>query len=121
MLAITPEARLAEFAAPETVDIKMKKGITELIKEGEVKPFLSMGDNIESMMKSFVVKESNRKAFRKMLEIYLDEKSYAILHHCHGGKDRTGFGSALILGILGVPKAEIMRDYLLSNSYNAKK
>ena len=39
------------------------------------------------------------------------------LFHCTAGKDRTGFASAIILLTLGVPKAEIMHDFLLTNQY----
>ncbi len=37
--------------------------------------------------------------------------------HCTAGKDRTGFAAALILEALGVPRATVMRDYLLTNEY----
>jgi protein-tyrosine phosphatase len=40
-----------------------------------------------------------------------------ILIHCASGKDRTGFGSALILDVLGVPEEAIVEDYLLTNKY----
>ena len=39
------------------------------------------------------------------------------LYHCSAGKDRTGFMSALLLTILGVPRETIMRDYMASNYY----
>jgi protein-tyrosine phosphatase len=38
-----------------------------------------------------------------------------ILFNCSAGKDRTGLATALILTILGVPRAVIDADYLLSN------
>ncbi|MFN8624464.1 MAG: tyrosine-protein phosphatase [Candidatus Binatia bacterium] len=41
--------------------------------------------------------------------------------HCTGGKDRTGFASALVLLALGVPKDVVMQDYLASNTYLADK
>lgn len=40
-----------------------------------------------------------------------------LLIHCASGKDRTGFGSALILDVLGVPEDAIVEDYLLTNKY----
>ena len=39
------------------------------------------------------------------------------LIHCNGGKDRTGFASALVLLTLGVPRATIVEDYLLTNHF----
>lgn len=40
-----------------------------------------------------------------------------ILYHCTGGKDRTGFVTAIILSSLGVERDVIMQDYLMSNYY----
>ena len=37
--------------------------------------------------------------------------------HCTAGKDRTGFGAALILHALGVSDDVIDEDYLLTNRY----
>lgn len=40
-----------------------------------------------------------------------------MLIHCASGKDRTGFGAALILDVLGVSEEAIVDDYLLTNAY----
>ena len=37
------------------------------------------------------------------------------LLHCSAGKDRTGFGAAMILFALGVSETDVFFDYLLSN------
>ena len=37
--------------------------------------------------------------------------------NCSAGKDRTGVAAALLLTVLGVPRATVMQDYLLSNRY----
>jgi protein-tyrosine phosphatase len=42
---------------------------------------------------------------------------HPILIHCASGKDRTGFGAALILDVLGVGEETIIHDYLLTNDY----
>lgn len=36
--------------------------------------------------------------------------------HCTAGKDRTGLFTAILLSILGVPREQILRDYLRSNA-----
>ncbi|WP_206745206.1 tyrosine-protein phosphatase [Streptomyces sp. CB02414] len=41
----------------------------------------------------------------------------AQLFHCTAGKDRTGWATAVLLTLLGVPRDEVMSDYLLSNEY----
>ena len=40
-----------------------------------------------------------------------------LVFHCFAGKDRTGFGALLYLGLLGVKKETIIEDYLLTNKY----
>lgn len=42
---------------------------------------------------------------------------HPLLIHCASGKDRTGFGAALILDVLGVDEETIVKDYLLTNDY----
>lgn len=38
-----------------------------------------------------------------------------VVFHCSAGKDRTGFGAALLLAALGVPRAAIEADFLRTN------
>ncbi len=38
------------------------------------------------------------------------------LLHCSAGKDRTGFGVAMIQAALGVSEQDIFSDYLLTNA-----
>ena len=50
-----------------------------------------------------------------VLKTLTDEKETPILYHCTNGKDRTGFMTALILLICGVPEETIISDYTLTN------
>jgi len=43
----------------------------------------------------------------------------ATLFHCTAGKDRTGFGAAILLKILGISDEDIFADYLKSQDYIA--
>ena len=52
--------------------------------------------------------------YRELFEHLLAAKDGFLLH-CSAGKDRTGFGAALILAALGVDETTIMQDYLLTN------
>jgi protein-tyrosine phosphatase len=40
-----------------------------------------------------------------------------LVEHCTAGKDRTGVFSAILLTALGVPRATVVQDYLLSNQF----
>ncbi|MEU7894341.1 tyrosine-protein phosphatase [Nonomuraea sp. NPDC049152] len=42
------------------------------------------------------------------------------LMHCTAGKDRTGWGVALLLTVLGVDRRTVMADYLASNDHLAE-
>lgn len=53
-------------------------------------------------------------AYKKLFSFLDDESHFPLVHHCSAGKDRTGVGSALILLALGVDKATVIKDYMLS-------
>jgi protein-tyrosine phosphatase len=63
----------------------------------------------------FVSGDVSRAGYQKMFERIEDPANLPTVLHCTGGKDRTGWASAAILTALGVPKATVMQDYLLSN------
>jgi len=69
----------------------------------------------------FVEDPHCKSAFAEMLSIISHKENQAILQHCRGGKDRTGYGVALILLLLGVPKSTVLEDYLLTNVYRSEK
>ncbi len=52
--------------------------------------------------------------YRAIFDVLLRDDG-PLLFHCSAGKDRTGFGAALILTALGVPREAVMADYLASN------
>ena len=57
------------------------------------------------------------RQYASFLKILRDGSSKAILWHCTAGKDRAGIASALIEEVLGVPREEIIADYLATNQY----
>lgn len=65
--------------------------------------------------RQFVLADTAHAAYRRMLEIILDPANGVIDQHCRGGKDRTGFGAALIQLLLGVDRETVVEDYLLTN------
>ncbi len=57
-------------------------------------------------------------SFKTMLnEIAALDQHSGLLFHCSAGKDRTGFGAALILACLNVDRKIIVEDYLLTGQY----
>jgi protein-tyrosine phosphatase len=55
--------------------------------------------------------------FAALLNHVSAAKRRSVLFHCAAGKDRTGIAAALLLTALGVPRAAIVADYLLSNRF----
>ncbi len=51
----------------------------------------------------------------KMFEIFAEPGDHPIVIHCTAGKDRTGVSTAFLLSVLGVDRALIEADYLLTN------
>lgn len=62
-----------------------------------------------------------RTAYTALMDRLTDPASLPTFTHCTAGKDRTGWSTAVILTALGVPKATVMEDYLLTNEYSAEK
>ena len=59
----------------------------------------------------------HKAEFRLMLEVIEEAAGQPMLFHCVSGKDRTGFGAAVILMALGATPTVILQDYVLSNIY----
>ena len=53
--------------------------------------------------------------FRTLFATLSDGEHRPLVFHCTAGKDRTGFASALLLTLLGVPWETVMDDYLRTN------
>jgi protein-tyrosine phosphatase len=54
-----------------------------------------------------------KTGYRQFVEALLAPKG-ALLFNCFAGKDRTGWGAAVILKILGVSDEDVMTDYIAS-------
>jgi protein-tyrosine phosphatase len=58
------------------------------------------------------------EAYKQLMrELVSTDRGFLL--HCSAGKDRTGFGAAIILTLLGVDHDTVMHDYLVSNESSA--
>lgn len=57
----------------------------------------------------------NKETYKEFFRILMNEENAPLLFHCSAGKDRAGFGAALFLSSLGVDRAVVIDDYLLTN------
>jgi protein-tyrosine phosphatase len=86
----------------------------ERISSGDAKP-QDMVDFMIAINRDFV--RNNTEPFRGMFEQLLAQEDGAFMINCAAGKDRTGFGAAMILAALGVAEQDIVEDYALSMTY----
>lgn len=103
-----PEVAVHSLAIEPTV----VQQLSDLIAAGHR---LTPGDvtaHMQDTYRGFVRHNTHRFA---ELFAHLLESAEPTVFHCTAGKDRTGFAAALILRSLGVPEADVMRDYLLTN------
>ena len=108
--------RLTPDMTPILLPIKFgPEGVTENLTRD-----LTFG-NLDSsnLLRDFniiLVKEFTEE-YREFFRHIVDNGGEPFLLHCTAGKDRAGFGSAMILTVLGVPREKIIEDYLLTNTY----
>jgi protein-tyrosine phosphatase len=69
-----------------------------------------------TMNRQFVAAASDRAALGTLITDIANSTGPQ-LYNCTAGKDRTGWATAVILTLLGVPPSTVMQDYLLSNTY----
>ena len=89
--------------------------------------FGSAGEMTEALFKNdlaFTLLKDNyyslpvgNDSYKALVKLVRNPEMLPILNHCTAGKDRTGVGCAIIYMILGVPREEIVKDYLKSNDY----
>jgi len=74
-----------------------------------------------SASESFVANVDRARQYGEMLRAIIDADGAPILIHCSAGKDRTGWGAAVVNLALGVPQEHIVADYMLSNVFRVSR
>ena len=69
----------------------------------------------EQAYRDIVSLPSALAAYRRMFTSLLDDAHRPALLHCTTGKDRTGWGAAATLTLLGVSEADVRADYMITN------
>ena len=71
--------------------------------------------------RSVVTLPSARAGLGRLYSSLLDPDGLPALCHCTTGKDRTGWTCAALQTLLGVPRDEVLRDFLESNRHTLPK
>ncbi|MFC8720146.1 tyrosine-protein phosphatase, partial [Kitasatospora sp. NPDC057198] len=62
--------------------------------------------------RAFVASASARQAYKQLLTALAHRGGGPVLFHCTAGKDRTGWGAALLLLLLGADEETVRTEYL---------
>lgn len=83
-----------------------------------MRPGFDAKEYMKNTYKQLVLSDFSRKQYRRFFDILMDApEDGAVLWHCSAGKDRVGIGTALLLTALGVPREDIIDDYLATNTF----
>jgi protein-tyrosine phosphatase len=111
----------AHVVADVLADMKiaLPARLTDLF-EDPVRTSESLGDGralelIEQAYRDIIGLPSALHAYRLLYTSLADADRRPALIHCTTGKDRTGWGAAALLMLLGVSPADVQRDYLRTN------
>jgi protein-tyrosine phosphatase len=102
-------------------DSDQTKAITEAVTSGDKaaqQEVLGNGKAAKILVdggRSLVSSPSAKAAYSAMFARLEQPSSLPAIFHCSGGKDRSGWAAATLLTALGVARATVERDYLLSN------
>lgn len=69
------------------------------------------------LYRAFITAPGANQGLANVLHDIINTRGGAVLYHCTGGKDRTGWMSAVLLTVLGVDRNTVDYDYMLSNYY----
>jgi protein-tyrosine phosphatase len=107
---VIPGAVVHSLAIEPTV----VQGLKILIDAGQLVTVDNAVGLMQQTYRDFVLDNSPR--FAEFFGHLLADDA-PLVFHCTAGKDRTGFAAALLLEALGVPRAVILQDYLLTNDF----
>ena len=96
----------------------INEAVAGISHEKKVRSFktLMMMPRMEELYVSMVTAESLDNVVKVLKYILtLPLQKFSVVFHCTAGKDRTGVISALLLSFLGVDRATVIKDYLLTN------
>jgi protein-tyrosine phosphatase len=108
---------LAAASSHRVASLPVKPGSHSNFMENLHQGIVAVDDAAELMRhinRDFVVNQMPQYA--EMFQQLLTEDK-PMLIHCASGKDRAGFGAALLLDVLGVEEDLIVHDYMLTNQY----
>lgn len=109
-------SRLPGESAPEVVPLPIEPlvgaSLRDLLRREE-----ATGEDTYALLQAAYAAYAGEHLprYRQLFALLGEDGRLPLLFHCSAGKDRTGFGAALLLTALGVPRETVMADYLATN------
>ncbi|MDF7639577.1 tyrosine-protein phosphatase [Lactobacillus sp. ESL0791] len=116
ILNCDPQSSFSEAAA-SVVDLKGEnEKLVQSLENGDVpeRYINDRGENVIESYQDMVTSPVAQKAYGRFLKAVVRKEDLPLLHHCRGGKDRTGFGSMLVLLLLNIKDDDVIKDYMLT-------
>ncbi|BDR57752.1 tyrosine-protein phosphatase [Xylocopilactobacillus apicola] len=113
---LSPEDEIAAIASGDLTTDREK--INKLIELEEAGKLDTSTDFLKQSILNYVNTPYSQQVYAQMIKLLGSSPELISLQHCRGGKDRTGYGSALVLLLLGVDEETVVQDYLLTSRYN---
>lgn len=110
--------RLPVNTSLKTVEIGfVPEGTLEMLRHVMLGTLDAAGVERETLQHYRRLPTAHRREYTEMFEHIERAAGQPVLIHCTSGKDRTGFGAAMILSALGVARQTVVQDYALTNQY----
>jgi protein-tyrosine phosphatase len=110
--------RLPVSSHPRVIhlEIDQRALVSEATAERSASPEVTAEDLTEGMRESYRRMVTHcTDQFKVLMRLLCTRANLPLLMHCTGGKDRSGYAAAIVLGALGVPREIVFEDYLLTN------
>jgi protein-tyrosine phosphatase len=93
-------------------------GLKDILRTGQAAGHITAADMLGLLAEAYrAYALQSFLQYRALFAQILRPDGPPLLLHCTAGKDRTGFGAALLLTALGVARAHVMADYLATNQF----
>jgi len=93
-------------------------GLRDIVRTGQVSGHVRPADMLDLLREAYhAYALQDFPQYRGLFQLLLQNDNLPLLFHCTAGKDRTGFGAALLLSALGVSWPHVVEDYLATNRY----
>jgi protein-tyrosine phosphatase len=114
--------RPVEIAGAQSCSVAIEPsvggGLKDILRTGQVSGHFTPDDMMDLLRNAYTAYAlQSIPQYRAMFGHILRDDGLPLLLHCSAGKDRTGFGSALLLTALGVAWEDVVADYLATNRF----